>query len=114
MEKKYTKGPWYQMGMHKQHDVVTIATGDQKQIATVQSLRDGKNNEQMNIESDANAALISAAPDLLEALTELLESYKMYVRNPGQSEYVINAEAAITKATSPSSKSAGIEKKQKP
>jgi hypothetical protein len=39
------------------------------------------------------------AKGLLEALEQLLASYKLYVKNYEKSEFVINAETAIKKAT---------------
>jgi iron uptake system EfeUOB component EfeO/EfeM len=39
------------------------------------------------------------AKGILEALEQLLASYKLYVKNPEKSEFVTNAETAIKKAT---------------
>ena len=73
----------------------SIIDDSQDLISQLICQTNGKSGE----EKEANAKLIAAAPDLLQALTEMLESYKMYVKKPNESEYVINAEAAIKKAT---------------
>jgi len=51
------------------------------------------------IERDANARLIAAAPDLLEALKSLIDMDVAYQRGPKVAEAVENADAAIAKAT---------------
>ena len=54
-------------------------------------------------EAKANAARIVKCVNnhdrLLQTLTDLLASYKLYVKKPDESEFVINAEAAIKEAT---------------
>lgn len=66
-ETKFTPGPWFQMGSHLNDEVVYVATGDQKYIATIHNMRDGKDNPEKIIESEANAKLISAAPENTES-----------------------------------------------
>jgi hypothetical protein len=49
-------------------------------------------------EFSANTKLIAAAPELLQALKDMVASYKMYVKKHDQNEFIINAENAIQKA----------------
>ena len=95
METKHTKGKWVATDdVTPKRQKMIFAKGTNILIAFVQN-----EDVESDTERDANAKLIAAAPELLETLTELLESYKMYVKNPSQSEFVINAENIINKAT---------------
>ena len=73
---KHTPGPWLRMGRS-----IGVGAGE---IATVWELLDGR--------AIANARLIAAAPDLLDALVMMLDAYEIpAVRD--------RARAAIAKAT---------------
>ena len=93
---KYTKGPWrVAEGGNEVNGFVAVKTSNSKYI-----LCDG-NTEQ---ERKANAALIAAAPDLLEALKEAEALYSEYglQANPNYADRIgpwINAtRQAINKA----------------
>lgn len=63
-EMKHTKGPWF-FGLSVDHSHAEVSTEDNfKRIARV----DGENIDEMLL----NAALISSAPEMLEALTECI------------------------------------------
>jgi hypothetical protein len=100
MKKKYTPGPWTlgngQVRVRTEED----EQGRTKLIAecytTNQSIRYPYDFE----EREANAQLISAAPELLEALQELLESIPIYpVPLSIKNDTIRKARLAIGKAT---------------
>jgi ABC-type molybdate transport system substrate-binding protein len=72
MEKKYTPGPWEVCDRDTCH--LIYAKGYENQICRVEShsSRVGPGRS----EREANAALISAAPSLLEALEQLVSDYE--------------------------------------
>ena len=85
---KHTKGPWTAT-KHDQHWVrvnVTIKAGGNMWVAF---MPDEDKEEKM-----ANARLMAAAPELLEALESLLEQTRQY----GHTAEIKAAEAAIAKA----------------
>ena len=70
MAKEYTAGPWKIGNPSKQwNDVYRIIGQGSRQVAQVST--DGARNDSMT--NQANALLIAAAPELLEALEELVE-----------------------------------------
>ena len=89
---KYTPGPWYQVGAwveHEDDDVADICSCDP---ATIGQEHLGRSDSEMG----ANARLIAAAPDLLEALQNMVEAHrsgKLFAST------INNAVDAITKAT---------------
>lgn len=102
MKSTHTPGPWVA-------DWTTSYNGQERQGWFV---RDGKNVE-FHIElpngtsAEANARLIAAAPDLLDALHGMLKRYTELVNcgdcghwNPEEEQPVINGRNAIAKATS--------------
>lgn len=74
-------------------------------LAVVHTLADGKRNDELLIESEANARLIAAAPELLHALETAQATIERLQHAPGSANrtlldgtlYVIKA--AISKAT---------------
>jgi len=88
---------------------------DDEYITTEKRLRDGiveicavdiGFDEPFETEQKANAKLISAAPELLDALQSLLDMYVDFINsgdagnwNPEEEKEVIKARAAISKAT---------------
>ncbi len=88
---KYTLGPW-RTETWACHAPTTILVGEKRVIAECSG-----NGEYTDEECLANARLIAAAPDMLEAL----ESFLAYIssRVPGEKSLAyLEAEAAIRKA----------------
>jgi len=86
---KHTPGPWVAQGRYigvKGHMSYIGECGDQNGNWT---------NEPMAV---ANARLIAAAPDLLEALKSLIDMDIAYKRGPVVEDAVTKARAAIAKA----------------
>ena len=97
----HTRGEW-KISNNSYTEQISIHTGNELcpiAFLNYQNLR-GLNNRD---EQEANAARIVKCVNnhdrLLQALTDLLASYKLYVKKPDESEFVINAEAAIKEAT---------------
>lgn len=96
---QYTPGPWKVSDKYPnpftrnlQRQIIPNHSGDSLQIATVQAARSN-----LDIEFEANAKLIAAAPDLLNAVRECLKALESYA---AKDEKAMNiARAAITKAT---------------
>jgi len=101
---KHTPGPWKVQNKHRP-ELFTLTIWDQigRLIATTSSKspmdkRTGSPSTKEAIK--ANAALIAAAPDMLEALRAVLGlAYQWGPRDAGEYKTIINAEAAIAKAT---------------
>ena len=85
---KHTPGPWnydrsgYSLYVNSGRELVTALSMDGKRLET----------------SEANARLIAAAPDLLNALMDFV-SYFGHDNDNGLDEMLTNARAAIAKAT---------------
>lgn len=99
----HTPGPW---SIRKDEGFANdVMRPNGKILATCYPgvLPNGRSNEAGQGEAEANARLISAAPDLLEALTFLLEAVEMDValfpEQPHKDSRLGKARAAITKAT---------------
>jgi len=99
---KHTPGPWYSLKdtLHEGQYFVRVQTYGYAPLATVR----GDKRSTLK-QSEANARLISAAPDLLEALKSLLwyvDQLEMVVYSAddnGTHEEVAKAKAAMAKAT---------------
>ncbi len=94
----HTPGPWVSEATGQQPGAFSVV-GDGRQLV---ALVYGENREAQK----ANAALIDAAPDLLEALEKLTERYVSIAGsgdcgfwNPEKESEVIAARAAIAKST---------------
>lgn len=90
MEAKHTKGEWkarnndnYCLVYSELHGGITLCN------------HEGKHKE----EHEANAKLIAAAPDLLEALQDLVSDYEFAGDYRNMGALVSKAKAAIKKAT---------------
>ena len=97
MSDEYTKGPWYVgSGTYEGRNIYSVASVTDDEGFTYQPIV--ANAEDDGIKCwDANARLIAAAPDLLEALGSLLERYVLAIGNEGIE--CLNARAAIARAT---------------
>lgn len=95
MEHKHTPGPWLaQDGNHFEADCV-ITTQDRLDTSKGPIAQlDTEFNEPVGAEQRANARLIAAAPDLLEALIDLLGAVEGVPCGPEN-----KCRAAIAKAT---------------
>ena len=89
----FTPGPWL---FDDEHEEVTSEARRRKGLTRIATVNLGW-SEPFNSEQNANARLIAAAPDLLEALKALLERYALAIGNEGIECY--QARAAIAKAT---------------
>jgi len=67
-------------------------------IATIHSMLDGKNNEQKLIESKANIKLIASAPELLEALINIVNQIENEHVSEFMDEFSEQAKKAINEA----------------
>jgi hypothetical protein len=92
MSTQHTKGPW-KFGSSNDDSVYkrNIGGSDGYHVAVASSREDD--------EVDANARLIAAAPDLLEALQSIVDMDVAYQRGPKVEDAVEVARAAIAKAT---------------
>lgn len=88
---KHTPGPWEINDQRLMFEILA----DSKAIATVWVHDVGRN------EGEANALLMSVAPDLLKALRYLLHCYCEIVPGSELEEEVIRARSAIMKTASP-------------
>lgn len=92
---KHTSGPW-RVGNYAVNDYApTIYNLDATKIATVEAWSGEEYNE-----SEANAALIATAPELLEALQNMIDLWTPYLHCVGDIglEKMMSARAAIAKA----------------
>lgn len=102
MDHKHTPGPWTANPKHAARDndgeIIIEQAGGSAPIATCYSINTLFNNDQ----AKANAALIAAAPDLLEALEVVTLCLAWHEERHGVGMYrkaVESARAAIAKAT---------------
>lgn len=95
MEKKYSKGPWLNDGYYNGNHMVGIET-ETDYIHLISVQRPIHDSERLTKEqAKANAQLVSAAPDLLEALQSCLVDLKEWGLHL---ESITKAKAAIDKA----------------
>ena len=94
MSGAHTPGPWISVGARIEHaddGVIDIADFDPCCMGMGQ---DGRGHAEIR----ANARLCAAAPDLLDALSVLVELVSFQICDDGHPA-IINARAAIAKAT---------------
>lgn len=101
MASKHTPGPWRVGGGYTHNfgfDCLMVESGPadpDEAIAIASVWSDGDDGS--DTESEANAALVSAAPDLLAALEESIE-YSPYKGESEETPFLRRARAAIAKA----------------
>lgn len=88
MEANHTPAPWTISGPHAGRGISIVADGNS--IARVYAHPD----------AEANAKLIAAAPDLLKFALRFVDRFEAEYSDEVDSPLVIEAKAAITKATS--------------
>lgn len=91
---KYTPGPWYVAG---EQSGVTEYSDTRHIYAQADKDAGGTGCVACVASSTANAALIAAAPDMLEALRELLSDE--YLSDPVNGDRMASARAAVLKVT---------------
>jgi len=98
MSAKHTPGPWQhsaKLSASENHRGFTVWNSDGWGLADVQPAdEDGR-------EGEANARLIAAAPELLEALQAVVSQLEGHDLHNGDVFAINNAYAAIAKATNP-------------
>lgn len=100
MKTKFTKGEWYIEDFYSINETRIISNG--KRICEAKHY--GKKihprfKEPSKIEGKANAKLISAAPDLFEALQKIMKTQQSMDWCESNSEFIYMAQKAIKKAT---------------
>lgn len=91
---KHTKGPW----IHSKHGFNVLTADEMHSICAVHAPNPGYTSEKDVQEHLANARLIAAAPDLLEALRDLIQAHTVQMGPKAVKLRVELAEAAIRKA----------------
>lgn len=79
---KHTKGPWTNLGYNVKECKFDVATEDNKKLIARLSVFSG---EPETRESQANARLIAAAPELLEAL-QMIREHALSIGSDGGSK----------------------------
>jgi hypothetical protein len=105
MSAQHTPGPWVikpATGPEKEHlyfDVKPVLAVDDPYRGSVCTVHDAENIEGITVaESEANARLIAAAPELLDVLRDCLHFMEMAELDDDE-PHVVAARAAIAKAT---------------
>lgn len=94
---KGTPGPW--RVSEKRGDLIDIRHENNEPGAMSLNLAQVVARQSWLKEAEANARLIAAAPELLEALREVIGSLGVMVVDPDNCPEIIKARAAINKAT---------------
>lgn len=96
---KHTPGPWKMLDDHPSHACLHIRREGDKQTWGIYCGPEVASVYTSNDNADADARLIAAAPDLLEALTNLLVAEKLDDGDPILGSARSAAAIAIAKAT---------------
>lgn len=94
----FTPGPWT-LHPHDLHGLREIVDASTRRVARAYGLEDGIDNDARDREASANARPIAAAPDLYEALRELVSRCDgdAGVRADGSNIETMQAHAALDK-----------------
>jgi len=95
MTEKFTPGPWK---VQRTNQGVFIEGNVEKPIGYLAQVR-GIYRDGNRVMEDANAALIAAAPDMYEALENLLEAWDEWGVSSFPDPFADMARAALKKAT---------------
>jgi len=105
MESKHTPGPWsvqngavYGCNNPKHGSSPHVCALDNTPIRIASMDRDGPNKVHAPTERDANARLIAAAPDMLQALERMVAVYEYVTQIRHDDDALAQAIAAIAKA----------------
>ena len=93
---RHTPGPWEAVIQPGCHAVIASLSGGPKAVAIIGNNTPDDGNEPMRF---ANARLIAAAPELLEALREIFHDVKQGAIPNDDDEWWKKASTAIAKAT---------------
>ena len=90
----YTKGPWHRNVSNR----FPICAGDAPNHKFVALVLGGRWDEASLEEAEGNMNLVAAAPELLEALKDIIDIGKRDMSNPKYAGYFDTAREAIAKA----------------
>lgn len=97
---KHTPGPWVADDDQYDTDVILITTIDRLERSMVEIAKiDVGFNDPFEAEQQSNARVIAAAPEVLEALRDLLVLAQAHYPIPAAKGEIVRARAAIAKAT---------------
>ena len=107
MSNQFTAGPWEVVGeglkiKPARHDLYFAPIAEAFPVIEWDE-GDGNWRKAKHVEAHANARLIAAAPDLLEALRDLLVLAQAHYPIPAAKGEIVRARTAIAKATNPTS-----------
>jgi hypothetical protein len=91
-KKQHTPAPWIYEYDHL-HGDASVEIGDRRFVVQIDAINGGTEDEQI-----ANARLIAAAPEMLEALEGMLEWARRVKGKPPEGLEVFNAINAIARA----------------
>ena len=89
----HTPGPWHYSPDVSLHNTALVYGADKYLVADAGRIHRRQPEEQI-----ANAKLIAAAPDLLDALRDMTEFYAQVTASPDEDSVLAAARAAIAKA----------------
>lgn len=93
---KHTPGPWYVVDRNWELSTVFSSSGDEIARCLIAPEADDDIGEKFERIKEANARLIAASPDLLQALIDTLDALECWT---GSDVRIGQARAAIAKAT---------------
>lgn len=97
MNAKHTPGPWY-FSLSRSSTSFIVRDQDRRMVCDMSWHHSSREHYALRVESEANARLIAAAPELLEAVQELAVGL-IYIHGDKANGVLKRAMAAIAKAT---------------